>query len=65
MDFDQSEESLFEEALKRYKAGSSAEELLTDFQKITSLININESSASEQSQTVDATQLSLFDGHFE
>ena len=39
--------------------------LLQDFQKITSLININESSASEQSQTVDATQLSLFDGHFE
>ena len=36
MDLDQSEESLFEEALKRYKAGSSAEELLVDFQKITS-----------------------------
>ena len=39
--------------------------LLQDFQKITSLININESSASEQSQMADATQLSLFDGHFE
>ena len=34
MDFDQSGESLFEEALKRYKAGSSAEELIEDFQKI-------------------------------
>ena len=33
---DQSEESLFEEALKRYKDGSPAEELVGDFQKITS-----------------------------
>tara|TARA_Y100001968_G_scaffold9005_1_gene7674 strand:- start:523 stop:942 length:420 start_codon:yes stop_codon:yes gene_type:complete len=32
---DQSEESLFEEAIKRYKTGSPAEELLEDFQKIT------------------------------
>jgi len=36
MDLDQSEESLFEEALKRYKAGSSQEDLLEDFYKITS-----------------------------
>ena len=36
MDFDQSEESLFADALKRYQAGSSAEELIEDFQKITS-----------------------------
>ena len=36
MDLDQSEESLFEEALKRYKAGSSSEELIEDFEKITS-----------------------------
>ena len=33
---DQLEESLFEEALKRYKAGSPPEELIKDFQKITS-----------------------------
>ena len=33
---DQSEESLFEEALNRYKAGSPADELIEDFQKITS-----------------------------
>ncbi len=33
---DQSEESLFEEALNRYKAGSPAEELLEDFEKIVS-----------------------------
>ena len=39
--------------------------LLQDFQKITSLVNINESSAFEQSRMADATQLSLFDGHFE
>ena len=32
----QSEESLFEEALERYKAGSPAGELIKDFQKITS-----------------------------
>ena len=32
---DQSEESLFEEALKRYKAGSPAEELIKDFHEIT------------------------------
>ena len=36
MDLDQTEESLFEEALKRYKAGSSPDELIKDFQKITS-----------------------------
>ena len=36
MDLDQSEESLFEEALNRYKAGTSPEELIEDFQKITS-----------------------------
>ena len=36
MDLDQAEDSFFEEALKRYKAGSSADELLADFQKITS-----------------------------
>ena len=36
MDLDQSADSFFEEALNRYKAGSSAEELLADFQKITS-----------------------------
>ena len=36
MDINRSEESLFEESLKRYKSGSSAEELLEDFQKITS-----------------------------
>ena len=33
---DQSEESLFEEALNRYKAGSPADELIEDFQTITS-----------------------------
>ena len=33
---DQSEESLFEEALNRYKAGSPADELIEDFLKITS-----------------------------
>ena len=33
---DQSEESLFEDALNRYKAGSPADELIEDFQKITS-----------------------------
>ena len=33
---DQSEESLFEESLKRYKAGSPAEELIDDFRKLTS-----------------------------
>ena len=33
---DQLEESLFEEALKRYKAGSPPEELIKDFYKITS-----------------------------
>jgi predicted Zn-dependent protease len=33
---DQSEESLFEEALNRYKAGSQAAELIEDFQKIVS-----------------------------
>ena len=33
---DQSEESLFEEALNRYKAGSQADELIEDFQKIAS-----------------------------
>ncbi len=33
---DQAEESLFEEALNRYKAGSPAEELIEDFQKIVS-----------------------------
>ena len=36
MDLDQTEDSFFKEALKRYKAGSSADELLADFQKITS-----------------------------
>ena len=36
MDLNQSEESLFEEALKRYKAGSSPEDLIEDFYKITS-----------------------------
>ena len=36
MNLDQSEESLFEEALKRYKAGSPPEQLIEDFQKITS-----------------------------
>tara|TARA_B100000965_G_scaffold406403_1_gene445150 strand:- start:3207 stop:3632 length:426 start_codon:yes stop_codon:yes gene_type:complete len=36
MNLDQSEENLFEDALKRYKAGSSLEELIEDFQKITS-----------------------------
>ena len=44
MDLDQSEESLFEESLKLYKAGSSAEELLEDFHKITSS-NPNNSAA--------------------
>ncbi len=33
---DQSEESLFDEAMERYKAGSSPEELIKDFEKITS-----------------------------
>ena len=33
---DQSEESLFEDALDRYKAGSPADELIKDFQKIVS-----------------------------
>ena len=33
---DQSEESFFEEALKRYKAGSTAEELIEEFKKIVS-----------------------------
>ena len=33
---DQLEESLFEEALKRYKAGSPPEELIEDFHDITS-----------------------------
>ena len=33
---DQFEESLFEEALNRYKAGSPAEDLIKDFQKIVS-----------------------------
>ena len=33
---DQSEESLFEAALNRYKAGSQAYELIEDFEKITS-----------------------------
>jgi len=36
MNLHQSEESLFEEALNRYKAGTAAEELIGDFQKITS-----------------------------
>ncbi len=36
MDLDQSEESLFEDALNRYKAGSHPEELIEDFLKITS-----------------------------
>ena len=31
---DQSEESLFDEAMERYKAGSSPEELIKDFEKI-------------------------------
>ncbi len=31
----QSEESLFEEALERYKSGSAPEELIKDFEKIT------------------------------
>ena len=33
---DQLEESLFEEALNRYKAGTPAEDLIKDFQKIVS-----------------------------
>ena len=33
---DQSEESLFEVALERYKAGASPSELIEDFQRITS-----------------------------
>ena len=33
---DQSEESLFEEAMERYKAGSAPEDLIIDFEKITS-----------------------------
>ena len=33
---DQSEESLFEETMERYKAGSPPEELIKDFEKITS-----------------------------
>ena len=33
---DQPDESLFEEALNRYKAGSPADELIEDFQKIAS-----------------------------
>ena len=33
---DQSEESLFDEAMERYKAGSPPEELIKDFEKITS-----------------------------
>ena len=33
---DQSEESLFEEALNRYKSGTPAEELIKDFQRIVS-----------------------------
>jgi len=36
MNLDQSEESFFEEALNRYKAGTPAVELIVDFQKITS-----------------------------
>tara|TARA_B100000214_G_C23922916_1_gene606957 strand:- start:693 stop:1118 length:426 start_codon:yes stop_codon:yes gene_type:complete len=36
MEFDQSEESLFTDALNRYKAGSSEKELIEDFQKIIS-----------------------------
>ena len=37
---DQSEESLFEEALNRYKDGSPADELIEDFLKITSTTQI-------------------------
>ena len=33
---DQLEESLFEEALNRYKAGSPADELIEDFEQIGS-----------------------------
>ena len=33
---DQSEESLFDEAMERYKTGSAPEELIKDFEKITS-----------------------------
>ena len=33
---DQSEESLFDEAMERYKGGSAPEELIKDFEKITS-----------------------------
>ena len=33
---DQSEENLFEEALNSYKAGAAPEELIADFEKITS-----------------------------
>ena len=36
MNLAQSGESIFEDALKRYKAGSSPEELIEDFKKITS-----------------------------
>ena len=36
---DQSEESFFEKALQSYKAGSPAEELIEDFQKIASTTN--------------------------
>ena len=33
---DQSEESLFDEAMERYKAGAAPEELIKDFEKFTS-----------------------------
>ena len=36
MDLDHPAESLFEDALKRYKAGSSPEQLVKDFEQITS-----------------------------
>ena len=36
MNLEQSEESLFEESLNRYKSGTSPEDLIEDFQKITS-----------------------------
>jgi len=39
--------------------------LLQDFQKITSLISMDKPAVFEQSQITPATQLSLFDDHFE
>ena len=49
---DQSEESLFEEALNRYKAGSQADELIEDFQKIVSTTPNNSAAWHEDSRHI-------------